>query len=116
MSTAPHTIRCPNRPVLAGPWATWRGPGRMFGPALARVTTDPAGPIKPVKADVDASPTFSRRIEVQAEPTLIVLDRGEVIAQQAGAARAPAPHRRVDQALTDGTSVTTGSPDSGGTP
>jgi thioredoxin 2 len=103
-------------PVLVDLWATWCGPCRMVSPALEKVATDLAGRIKLVKVDVDASPTLARRFEVQAVPTLMVLDRGEVIARQAGAAPAPALRRWVDQALAERTPATAGSPDSGGTP
>jgi thioredoxin 2 len=103
-------------PVLVDLWATWCGPCRMVSPALEKVATDLAGRIKLVKVDVDASPTLSRRFEVQAVPTLMVLDRGEVIARQAGAAPAPALRQWVDRALGDRTSATAGSPGSGETP
>lgn len=103
-------------PVLVDLWATWCGPCRTVSPALEKVATDLAGRIKLVKVDVDASPTLSRRFEVQAVPTLMVLDRGEVIARQAGAAHAPGLRRWVDQALRDRTPATAGSPGSGGTP
>ena len=103
-------------PVLVDLWATWCGPCRMVSPALEQVATDLAGRIKLVKVDVDASPALSRRFEVQAVPTLMVLDRSKVVARQAGAAPAPALRRWVDQALAGRTSPTAGSQGSGGTP
>jgi thioredoxin 2 len=86
-------------PVLVDLWATWCAPCRMVSPALEKVATDLAGKIKLVKVDVDASPRTARRFEVMAVPTLLVLDRGEVLARQAGAANAPALHKWVEQAL-----------------
>jgi thioredoxin 2 len=86
-------------PVLVDMWATWCGPCRMVSPALEKVATDLAGRIKLVKVDVDASPALSRRFNVMAVPTLLVLDRGEVIAQQAGAAPAPVLRKWLDEAL-----------------
>jgi thioredoxin 2 len=103
-------------PVLVDLWATWCAPCRMVSPALEKVATDLAGRIKLVKVDMDASPVLSRRFEVQAVPTLMVLDRGEVLARQAGAAPAPALRQWVDQALADRTSTAAGSSSSGGTP
>jgi thioredoxin 2 len=71
----------------------------MVSPALEKVAADLAGRIKLVKVDVDASPQLSRRFEIMAVPTLLVMDRGEVIARQAGAAPAPVLHRWVEDAL-----------------
>jgi len=88
-------------PVLVDLWATWCAPCRMVSPALERVAADLAGRIKLVKVDVDGSPSLSRRFEVLAVPTLMVLDRGRVIARQAGAVPAPTLRHWVEQALED---------------
>ncbi|MGY1679687.1 thioredoxin [Geodermatophilus sp. SYSU D01176] len=73
-------------PVLVDLWATWCGPCRAVSPALERLAAALAGRVKLVKVDVDAAPGLARRFGVQAVPTLLVLDRGEVVARQAGAA------------------------------
>ena len=89
-------------PVLVDLWATWCGPCRMVSPALEKVATDLAGRIKLVKVDIDASPALARRFEVQAVPTLLLLDHGRILARQAGAAPAPALRQWVERSLTDG--------------
>ncbi|MDX2563006.1 thioredoxin [Streptomyces sp. TX20-6-3] len=86
-------------PVVVDLWATWCGPCRMVSPALEQVARDLAGRIKLVKVDVDRNPRLSRRFEVQAVPTLLVLNKGETIARQAGAAPAHVLRSWVEQAM-----------------
>ena len=71
----------------------------MVSPALEQLATDMAGRIKLVKVDIDASPALAQRFEVQAIPTLVLLDRGRVVARQIGAAPADALRRWLEQAL-----------------
>lgn len=87
-------------PVVVDLWATWCGPCRMVSPALEQVATDLAGRIKLVKVDVDKNPRLSQRFEVQAVPTLLVLDKGRTVARQAGAAPAPVLRQWVEQSIT----------------
>lgn len=86
-------------PVLVDLWATWCGPCRAVSPALERLAAACAGRVKLVKVDVDAAPRLARRFGVQAVPTLLVLDRGEVVARQAGAAPEPALRAWLEGAL-----------------
>lgn len=86
-------------PVVVDLWATWCGPCRMVSPALEQVARDLAGRIKLAKVDIDKNPRLSRRFEVQAVPTLLVVDKGSTIARQAGAAPAHVLRSWVEQAL-----------------
>ena len=72
-------------PVLVDLWAQWCGLCHTVSPALEQVAADLAGRIKLVKADVDQCPQLARRFEMQAVPTPLILDRGEVIGRRAGA-------------------------------
>ena len=77
-------------PVVIDLWADWCRPCRMVSPALEQVARDLAGKVKLVKVDIEASPKLRERFSVSAVPTLLVMRRGEVLAERAGAAPAPA--------------------------
>ena len=89
-------------PVLVDLWATWCGPCRMVSPALEQLATERAGQLKLVKVDVDANRAVSQRFEVQAVPTLLVVDHGQVLSRQSGAAPVAALRNWLDQALSTG--------------
>lgn len=76
-------------PVLVDVWAPWCGPCRMVSPALEQLATELAGKLKLVKVNADEAPEVSRRFEVQAIPTLVLMHHGQVLDKQVGAAPAP---------------------------
>jgi thioredoxin 2 len=86
-------------PVLVDFWAAWCGPCRMVSPVLDTLARERPGKLKLVKVDVDTSPGLSRRFDVQAIPTLMVLVDGKVAARQAGAAPANVLRSWLDNAL-----------------
>jgi thioredoxin 2 len=77
-------------PVLVDVWAPWCGPCRMVSPVLEQLATEHAGELKLVKVNADEAPEVSRRFEVQAIPTLVLMHRGKVLDKQVGAAPPPA--------------------------
>ena len=85
--------------VLVDFWAAWCGPCRMVSPVLDKLARERPGRIKLVKVDVDKSPGLSRRFDVQAIPTLMVMVDGKVAARQAGAAPAEVLRSWLDGAL-----------------
>ena len=86
-------------PVLVDMWATWCAPCRMVSPALEQVARDLAGRLKLVKVDVDRAPKVSERFTVQAVPTLMIVQDGDVKSRRAGAAPAPVLRQWVDEVV-----------------
>jgi thioredoxin 2 len=86
-------------PVLVDMWATWCAPCRLVSPALEALATERAGAVKLVKVDVDRAARLSERFEIRAVPTLLILERGEIIARQAGAVPISVLRRWFDTAI-----------------
>lgn len=86
-------------PALIDFWAAWCGPCRMVSPVLDKLARERAGKIKLVKVDVDRAPRLSSRFDIQAIPTLMIINGGKVVATQTGAAPAEALRSWLDQAL-----------------
>jgi thioredoxin 2 len=62
----------------------------MVSPVLEQLAGELAGRLKLVKVNADEAPEVSRRFQVQAIPTLVLMHRGQVIDKQIGAAPAGA--------------------------
>ena len=69
-------------PVLVDFWATWCMPCRMQGPAIEKLAEEGynAG-----KLNVDEEQELASRYSVYSIPTLMVLEKGKILKQSAGA-------------------------------
>ena len=85
-------------PVPVDFWGAWCGPCRMVAPEVARAATTLAGHALVLKVDTERLPALAARYGVQGMPNFVVLDRGKVVQQRAGAMRHPALVQLVDGA------------------
>ena len=88
-----------DKPVFVDFWAEWCGPCRMVGPVVEELAGDYDGKVNFVKVNVDQAGELASKYNVYSIPTLILLHKGEVIAQQVGAGSKEVYQNMIDRAL-----------------
>ena len=71
-------------PVLVDFYAQWCGPCKMMQPVLEDIAGRMEDKIKVAKVDTDRSPRLGAKYQVEALPTLILFNKGEVIERYIG--------------------------------
>ena len=64
-------------------WASWCGPCRMLSPVVDEIAEERTD-IKVGKVNVDEQQELAATFNVMSIPTLIVLDKGQVVNQSVG--------------------------------
>ena len=88
-----------DKPVFVDFLAEWCGPCRMVGPVVEDLAGDYEGKVNFVKVNVDQANELASKYNVFSIPTLILLNRGEIIAQQVGAGSKETYENMIDRAL-----------------
>ncbi len=73
-----------NVPVLVDFWAEWCQPCRMIAPTIDELATEYKGKVKVGKVDTDANREVSMKFGVNAIPTIILFNDGEVVKKFVG--------------------------------
>ena len=86
-------------PVFVDFWAEWGGPCRMVGPVVEELSGDYDGKIKFVKVNVDEANALASKYNIFSIPTLMIFNKGEIVAQQVGAASKETYKNMIDKAI-----------------
>ena len=66
-------------PVLVDVWATWCPPCRQIAPVIEELAGEYEGRAKVVKVDMDANRELGAQYSIQAIPTLMFFQGGELV-------------------------------------
>ena len=86
-------------PVFVDFWAEWCGPCRMVSPVVEELSGEYDGKVNFVKVNVDNVNELASKYNVFSIPTLALFNKGQIIAQQVGAASKESYKNMIDSAL-----------------
>ena len=71
-------------PVLVDFWAEWCGPCKMIAPILEEAAGHYEGKIRIAKLNVDENAVSAAKFNIRSIPTLLLFNKGEVLARKVG--------------------------------
>ena len=86
-------------PVVVDFWAEWCGPCRMVSPIIDELASDYDGRVNFAKVNVDKAQDIASKYGIMSIPTVILFNKGELVAKQVGAASKDNFRDMIDRAL-----------------
>lgn len=91
-------------PIILEFWAPWCGPCRVMRPNLERIAQAYEGQVSLQKVNVDEFPDLARSLKVQAVPTLLVFQHGN-LEQRLTGVQDPVSLERLFRRLASGEAI-----------
>ena len=88
-----------NKPVLIDFTAEWCGPCKMMKPILEELRQRMGDKIRILKIDIDRSPVVSDAFNIQSVPTLMLIQKRNILWRQSGVMQANQLEKIIDQFL-----------------
>lgn len=91
-----------DKPVLVDFSAEWCGPCKMMPPILSEVKKKVGDKATIIKLDIDKNPAYANQYGVQAVPTLILFNDGNVVWRSSGVIPAKEIMKHIDPLILAG--------------
>ena len=88
-----------NKPVLIDFTAEWCGPCKMMKPILEELRQRMGDKIRILKIDIDRSPVVSDAFNIQSVPTLMLIQKRNILWRQSGVMQANQLEKIIGQFL-----------------